>query len=171
MILVLPKIFDINEWFILISLFVVYVLFILLPRRLPKTITMMTYMFSFSLEKATDLILEYPPYVLYYLNDSTEFELFDFFTCFLYPAFGYLLLYFYDKWNIRGFSIFYYLMGWSIIAVLFEWITMKVRIFTYTGWTLFFSYTVHLIVVSLYVAFYHFVKYFFEKTKPESFIK
>lgn len=168
MMLVLPKDFDMNEWFILISLVILYTLFFLLPQRFPKTITMLIYMFSFSLEKEADLILEYPPYVLYYLNDSKQFELFDFLTCFLYPAFGYLLLYFYDKWNVRGISAFFYLMSWSIIAVLFEWITMKVGIFNYTGWTLFFSYAVYLIVVGLYAAFYHFVNFFFEKTKLES---
>lgn len=60
---------------------------------------------------------------------------------------GYLLLYFYDKWNVRGISIFFYIMSWSIIAVLFEWITMNARIFNYTGWTLFYSYTVYEVLV------------------------
>ncbi|WP_373229801.1 hypothetical protein [Cohnella sp.] len=168
-VLVLPNDFDMNEWIILVALIAVYALFFLLPQRFPKTITMLIYMFSISLEKATDLILEYPPYVLYYLNDSMEFELFDFLTCFLYPAFGYLMLYVYDKWNVRGITIFFYLMAWSIFAVLFEWMMMKVRIFNYTGWTLFHSYAVYLLVVGLYIAFFHFVKYFFKKTMKESF--
>lgn len=167
-VLILPQNFDMNEWFLVISLIVMYTIFILLPQRLPKTITMLIYMFSFALEKASDLILEYPPYVLYYLDDITGFELSDFLTCFLYPVFGYLLLYFYEKWNVRGIFTFFYLMSWSVFAILFEWIMMKVRIFNYTGWNLFYSFTVYLIVVGLYVVFYHFVKYFFEKTKAES---
>ncbi len=85
-ILTLPEKFDFNEWFILVSIIVIYTYIYLLQRRFPLPITIMMVVFSLALEKAADLIFEYPPYNFYYLNDKIEYELFDLFVCFLYPA-------------------------------------------------------------------------------------
>ncbi|HEY0826874.1 MAG TPA: hypothetical protein VGE40_02170 [Bacilli bacterium] len=160
-VLELPKNFDYNEWMIIISLIATYTFAFRLPKRFPQTITILIVLFSFSLEKSTDLILEYPPYTLYYLNDSTLFELSDFFTCFLYPVFGYILLHYYDKWNIRGISNFFFILAGSIFGTLFEWITVLAHVFEYTGWKLEYSFTVYLLVISLYIVFFNFVKKFF----------
>jgi hypothetical protein len=164
-VLILPQRFDLNEWFIVITLIVAYTVILRLPQRFPHTVTILIYLLSLTLEKTTDLVFEYPPYNLYYLNDVREYELFDFLVCFLYPASGYLMLYFYEKWNIYGISIFLYIMSWSIIAVGFEGLCALAGVFKYQGWKLMYSFPNYLIVISLYVMFFHFTKYLFMKTK------
>jgi hypothetical protein len=163
----LPKHFDFNEWIITISLIAIYTFAFRLPQRFPQTITILLALLSLSLEKMTDLILEYPPYALYHLNDSTHYELFDFLTCFLYPPFGYILLNYYDKWSIRGISNFFFILVGSILAVVYEWIMVLAHVFVYTGWKLEYSFTTYLLVISLYVVFFNFAKYYFYKNKLE----
>jgi hypothetical protein len=165
-ILAMPEQFNSNEWCLILSMIAVFAYIFWLPRRFPHTLTIVIVLFSLSLEKAADLILEYPPYSLYYLNDKPEYELFDLITCFLYPASGYLFLYYYDKWNIRNFKNFYYIVGWSIFAVLFEWITVITGVFVYQGWTLFYSFPVYLITICLYTWFFHYSKSILAKTNP-----
>jgi hypothetical protein len=164
-ILLLPEKFDFNEWFIIFSIIAALIWILLLPRRFPHTITTMMVLFSLALEKAADLILEYPPYTFYYLNDKIEYELFDFFVCFLYPAAAYIFIYFYDKWRVRGMYRFVYIMGWSIGAIAFEWITVLAGIFQYQEWKLIYSYPVYIISICLYILFYHFVRSLFANTK------
>ncbi|HEY0827344.1 MAG TPA: hypothetical protein VGE40_04570 [Bacilli bacterium] len=167
----LPQKFDFNEWFILAAMIVVCIYIPLLQKRfpIPIIIIIMMALFSLALEKAADLIFEYPPYNFYYLNDKIEYELFDLFVCFLYPASGYIFIYFYSKWNIRGLFVFLYALSWSVIAIGCEWISILARIFIYRDWNLLYSYPIYLISLYLYIVFYHFVLLHFSQEKKSQF--
>ncbi|TVY09086.1 hypothetical protein [Paenibacillus cremeus] len=160
----LPVSFDANEWFILSSLIITYGLMLLLPKRFPRTITILLFLFTTIIAKMFDLILATPPYDLYDINDTPGYELFDLFTWFLYPPFGYFLVYLYDRWHLNGIYKWFYILAFSMFSVGFEWLTNQFHVYQYNGWNVIYSLPIYLIVICFTLLYYHFIKWYFLKT-------
>jgi hypothetical protein len=77
MILYLPEKFDENEWTILIALIANILIFMFLPKKLPKEITPLIVLLSISFPKIMDHSMGVKPYNLYDLTDTNKYELFD----------------------------------------------------------------------------------------------
>lgn len=155
MILYLPEKFDENEWTILIALIANLLIFLFLPKKLPKEITPLIVLLSISFPKIMDHSMAVKPYNLYDITDTNRYELFDLLLYGVYPAFGYLFIYFID--HVKRFMLVLYMIGWSLFGTLFEWIFVKLHVFTYTGWKIVYSLPVYIIVLSLTFLFYSFL--------------
>ncbi|MFJ5714076.1 hypothetical protein [Neobacillus sp. NPDC093127] len=165
--LVFPEKFDSNEWFILISLIVSYTCIFILPRRFPYSVTLIMLLFSMAYAQIIDHILAGQSLDLYDINDVEKYELFDLITWFLYPPFGYIFVYFYDKWRVRSVGVFWYILLWAFIAMGEEVLSLKFHIFTYENWKLSYSFPVYLITLSIYLLFFVYIKGQFEKMKEK----
>jgi hypothetical protein len=155
MILYFPEKFDENEWTILIALVANILIFLFLPKKLPKEITPLIVLLSISFPKIMDHSMGVKPYNLYDLTDTNKYELFDLLLYGVYPAFGYLFVYFIDY--VKRFMLVLYMIGWSLFSTLFEWIFVKLHVFNYTGWRVVYSLPIYLVVLSLTFLFYHFL--------------
>ncbi len=149
--------FDHNEWFILVTLLLMIALLFRLPRRFPFSVSALIYVFCFAVSIATDLILGTPPLDLYDINDTPKYSMADFFTWNMYAPFGYLFLYVYDRFRIREISVLFYIVICAALAVGFEWLTVLAGIFHYKGWKLADSFPIYLLVLAMYVSFFHLV--------------
>ena len=163
--MLLPDKFDENEWFILLSLILTYSLIIKLPKRFPYTVTLLILFFGMGYVQVTDHILAGSSYNTYDINDFGSFELFDWIGWFIYPPFGYFFIYFFDKWSIRNKGIFWYILGWSFIAMLVEWISLQFHMFTYYSWKFSYSYPVYIFTLCIYLLFFLYIKSTFKKLK------
>ncbi|MCD9024110.1 hypothetical protein [Cohnella silvisoli] len=160
--------FDQNEWFILLSLLLLFALLFRLPRRFPFSVSILIYVFCFAISIMSDLILGTPPLDLYDINDTPKYSYADFLTWNLYPPFGYLFLYVYDRFRFREISVLFYIVFCALLAVGFEWLTVMAGIFKYKGWNLAHSFPTYLIVLASYVLFFHLVMYSFRKTRRKA---
>jgi hypothetical protein len=163
--LLLPKKFDQNEWFIIISFLLTYFMILKLPKRFPLTITLLILFFGMAYVQVTDHVLAGISYNLYDINDYGKYEWFDWIGWFIYPPFGYFFVYFFDKWAIRGLQIFWYIFAWSLIAMMVEWISLKFNMFKYYSWNFCFSYPVYLLTLCIYLLFYLYINSTFKKLK------
>lgn len=159
-----PLKFDSNEWFILASLFISIVIFIVLPKRFPHTLTILILLYCMFVPKLLDTIIGTKPFDFYDINDSPKYEIFDLLTWFTYIPFGYFFLYFYDKWHVTGFMILIYVVTWSGLAVGIEWLALKMDVFTFLKWQSIYSLPMYLVVQCSYILFFLQIKRFFFKT-------
>lgn len=163
-----PKQFDGNEWFIMISLVMMYAVIILLPKRFPHSITLIMMVFSMTYAHAIDHILAGTGIDLYDINDVEKYEWFDLIAWFLYPPFGYIFVYFFDKWAVRGIGIFWYILLWVFISMGVEFLSLKFHLFTFGKWNLAYSIPVYLITLCIYLLFFIFMKKSFIQLKMKA---
>ena len=154
----LPVSFDQNEWFVLISLIISTTIVIILPRRFPLSKIILLFLFSAVVARLSDHLLAGPNSNLYNLMDTNTLDLFDMLTYFLYMPFVYFFIYFYDKWKLRGYSIFLYIVGSVLAGTVYEWITSYFNVFNYHGWKVYYSFTVYLAIQPLTILFYELLR-------------
>ncbi|MBD0380535.1 hypothetical protein [Paenibacillus sedimenti] len=157
MILFLPIHFDANEGFITIVSIVLLLLFIALPKRIPMPVALLIMIFNSYLGRATDNILASPaPYDLYDTMDTHSYDLFDLLLYSLpYPLQGYLYVYFYDKFRLRGAYQAIHIIIWSVASIIFEAIGVWLSVFKYHGWHLSYSFPVYLLTFCLNSLLFH----------------
>ncbi len=155
--MMLPQRFDENEWFVIIVTLLSYSVLLLIPKHLPKSIMIMVMLFSSTVARLFDHLLSSPKLNLYDLMDAPKYEVFDLLTYLLYPPFAYVFIYLFNKLKIRGFWIVLYILLWSIVGTMFEWLTVIFGIFNYNNWKLSYSFTVYLIVQSLTLLFFQYL--------------
>jgi hypothetical protein len=123
-------------------------------------------LFNVFLGQTVDYILAVPPYDLYDINDSKQYELFDGILYFLlYPPTAYLVIYFYIKWRIKGVYIIAYIVGWALITTSLEWIATLFGVFKYNGWKLIYSAPVYIAVYTLNILVLQFAQHFLPRKK------
>lgn len=165
MILFPPDRFNVNEWFIIIVILTVLSCMWMLPRRFPPSMVLLTSLVPLLFAKVFDSILLLPPFEMYYVNDIKQVEWFDLLLYLMYLPFGYLFLYAYDWFRPKPVSTVAILTVTSLLAVLFEWVTVKVGVFYYTGWKIYYSLPVYITVQSLYIILFERMKSEYIRTK------
>jgi hypothetical protein len=115
-----------------------------------------------------DFQLSQPPFDLYYANDTKNYGVMDLGNFLLYLPFSYLFAYLFDKWRIRGVITIFYIVGWTLVGIGYESLTVHFHVFTYTGWELKYSFMVYFIVQSCHVWCYHLVKRRYIRTKSQT---
>jgi hypothetical protein len=151
-----PERFDINDWFILISLVVSLTIVFMLPKRFsPVSITVFA-VCSVFISQTVDSLVAVKPFDLYDVNDSPKYEVMDVVIYYFnYPIYAYLFFYLYDKWKLKGIYRILYLIGFSLLSVFFEWLADHFHVFTYKGWKLWYSPFVYLGTYILYILNFH----------------
>ncbi|MDQ0860445.1 hypothetical protein [Bacillus sp. V2I10] len=160
-----------NELYIVITLFTALWISVKLPKIFPPAITLLIFTFSAFIALTADHILDLPPYDIYDVNDSPEFEVWDFIYYSMYGFFGSFFLYLYQQWRIRGMITIVYIILWSMFSVFYEWVAVLVGIFDFSkGYKMEYSFPVYLFIQTFFIIFFHFVLKEYDKLKEKSSI-
>ncbi|MBB6446068.1 hypothetical protein [Bacillus benzoevorans] len=156
----IPKELNVNEWFVILSIVATYPIFFLLKRNMPVSMMILIVLFSATIARITDHVLSGPPLDLYDVMDSANYDLFDILYYLLYGPFAYLFLYIYEKFVIKGVKLFLYIVALSILSVVYERITVWFGVFTFKEWRSVYSFPVYLLIQSLTIWYYRFLRKF-----------
>jgi len=160
MILYPPERFDANEWFVLISVVLVFTVSFLLPRRLSAVDITATVVFNLYLSQSVDSMIAVAPFDLYDVSDSSKYEMLDIVIYFfLYPPVAYLFLHFYDRMEKSVGRLVLYVLGWSLFTTFLEWLSVQYRVFAYKGWHIAFSPLVYIGVYVLNIMVLHLTRH------------
>jgi len=152
----LPKHFDENEWTIIVGIFLSTLLW-RLPKKIPTEITILIVLFSMAVPKIMDHLIASVSPNLYQITDSEKYELFDLLLDIVYIPFGYLCIYVYEIWKPKKLKLVFYIFLWSVLAVCFEFVMVKVHVFTYRGWRLAYSFPIYITVITIALSLYVFL--------------
>lgn len=129
-----------------------------LPRRLTISLTVLVCLFAIFIASLFDHLLATSITDYYNIMDSGKYEFFDYLLYLLYAPFAYLFVYLYEEWNLKGYGILLYILVWSIVGTIFEWISHLFYVFNYKGWKIGYSFTVYLIIQPLTLLYFKFLK-------------
>lgn len=155
----LPKQFDQNEWFIIISFGVLVLLLIFIPKKFPTSITILLITFSMAVARVIDHLLAGPSINFYDVLDSGKYELFDILCYVPYAPFAYIFVYMYDYWKIKGIYTSLYILIVSLFGIGFEWLTTTplIDFFKYHNWKIIYSLPIYLAIQPITLLFYHLI--------------
>jgi hypothetical protein len=143
----LPKQFDANELFIIISTVISWALMFKVPRHISVVTVNIIWTFNVFLALLADITISVKPNDFYYTIDHYQHELFDVILHFItYPTLSYFVVNFNQQFKPMGKMLLLYIIFWAGIAVVLEWISLQFHVFTYTGWKLYLSFLVYLVV-------------------------
>lgn len=163
MILPLPEKFDANEIFIIVSTVISLFLVYKLPRRLSAVTIIIIWTFNVFLALLADITIGIKPYNFYSTIDHTKHELFDVLLQFVtYPTLPYFVVNFYQFKKPKGLMGLFYIIFWAVVAISIEWVSVKFHVFTYTGWKLYLSFFVYIVVFAANIWLSNFI----EKRNP-----
>jgi phosphatidylglycerophosphate synthase len=161
-----PKEFDQNEWFIIISALALLFLLYKKPKRFSWSITILLLFFTVSVARVADHLLAGPHKDFYDIMDTGKYELFDLFSYIPYAPFGYVFIYIYDKFQLKGMLLLFYIICCSVGSSAFEYMisTPYIHFLHYKNWNAIISFPVYLVVQPLTILFFHFIKSIYEKS-------
>ncbi|RAP76018.1 hypothetical protein [Paenibacillus montanisoli] len=154
-----------NVLFTSACLIVAYTIIWRLRKALPASVSMIMMLFSLDLAFSLDNTLGLPPFDFYNTNIIPSFNGPDALTLLLYPAFGFLFTYFYYRFRISGVAITGYILLWAVLGVCFEALNVQFDVFQYKGWRLTYSFYIYLLVQTLMVLMYNFIRETFVRAK------
>ncbi|TCP31522.1 hypothetical protein EV207_1029 [Scopulibacillus darangshiensis] len=147
-----------NVWFILITIVVMYTLQLLLPKRFALFQSVLFTLAGITFVIIFDNTICVPPFDYYDINKYSSFELMDFLAYAMYGPISYLYIYFYDKFQVKGYYNLIYILLWTVLAILAEYVAVVMGVYHYKhGYTILFSIPVYLFVQSLNTVLYHVV--------------
>jgi len=151
--------FNTNEWFIIISLIVLNIIMIVAPKIFPFLQGIAHYMYGAFIAMFFDHAISVPPWDLYDINDSSAYEIMDFFTYLIYGCYSYLYAYLYKKLQIKRYMHFPYIFAWAVFSFFIEWVGVQVGMFHYDkGYRMYWSVPIYLFVQSLHIIYYHLIR-------------
>ncbi|WNF22551.1 hypothetical protein [Mesobacillus jeotgali] len=159
--------FNANEWFVIISMIVMNLAIWFVPKLFSKLESVGYYIFGIYIGLFYDHTLSIKPWDFYDVNDNSSYQFIDFMSYIMYGPYGYFFLYFYAKWNINKLRIIPYILIWSAISMLLEWIGLKVGLFHFDkGYKMHWSFPIYLLSQTMIILFYH-LSTIYEKTGNE----
>ncbi|WP_067621474.1 hypothetical protein [Alicyclobacillus acidiphilus] len=151
--------FNQNEWTVMIGLCVGLVLIYLLPRRFSRKLSIVFFMCGVTCGFLFDHVISVMPVSFYDVNDTSQFQIMDFISYWMYGPISYLFFYVYDRFHVKPkFSPIYILCS-ALISTCCEWAAVKIGIFHYDhGYKLQVSFVIYLLVQSTWVRFFYLMK-------------
>lgn len=148
--------FNENEWFVIISMIVMNLAIWFAPKLFSKLESVGYYIFGIYIGLFYDHTLSIKPWDFYDVNDNSSYQFIDFMSYIMYGPYGYFFLYFYVRWNIKSIRIIPYILIWSAISMLLEWIGLKVGLFHFDkGYKMYWSFPIYLLSQTMIIFFYH----------------
>ncbi|MGX6445807.1 hypothetical protein ACWM35_21530 [Neobacillus sp. K501] len=164
--------FDWNECFMIVTSIIAFSIMLLLRKHFHNITFIIIWIYSVAFVQTVDYFLAASPFRVYYCADNITYEPAGaMIHLFLYPAFSFIFLFFYDRWNISGKNLILYLLVWDIFSIFFEWLNVINGVFTYTSWHIYYSIFVYPVSSLLLIKVYLFVKTQLMKPIPASPIK
>jgi len=158
----LPVEFNENEWFVLIACVLSYAVLFLLPKKIPNSLAVLIFVYSFCVARLYDTLIASPWVDFYDIMDTGKYDLFDIILYLLYAPFGYFFIYGYETFNVKGYGIILYILLWSVLGTGFEYVNVIFDVFQYKNWRLQYSFTVYFITQAGTIALYAFLKKMYE---------
>jgi glucan phosphoethanolaminetransferase (alkaline phosphatase superfamily) len=151
--------FDKNEIYILVMIVITYMAFFLLPKRLPRTITILFLVWGFASSTLFDFTIGGGLLDFYKVNDSNRYELFDLLTYILFATFGYFFVYFYEWLGINKKRFIFYVLGWTLVGLGMEKVSIWLGVTQYQhGYKIPYSLAVFLLVQTTTGLYYELIK-------------
>jgi hypothetical protein len=123
--------------FSIISVIFFNLIAILIPKQLTKHEIYTTSLFAFAMSSTTDLLLADKYHLYSYFDKGVQYM--DIVTMVgIYPAMNTIFLNLFP-FNKKLVVKIFYIVGWTIFAIAYEWIAEKTAFFNYTGWKLWYS--------------------------------
>ncbi|GLB60823.1 hypothetical protein [Cytobacillus sp. NCCP-133] len=155
MVTVYERAFDWNEWFVIVSLFGLIIIW-----KLPKILSPLegTAHFLYGMLVVTfyDHTISIKPWDFFDVNDSSAFQFMDFLSYITYGPYAYIFIYLYKKLEIKGYKNLLYVSAWSLFSLLMELLSLKAGVYHYDkGYSMFWSFPIYLIAQIVQIFFYH----------------
>lgn len=148
--------FDYNEWFVVITAVVCLILFLSIKKRLPSSVIVIIWLSAALYIEVLDYFLAARPFDLYDFLDGPEYQpSLAIIHFFIIPPLCVLLLHFYDKWKLRGIRLFLYLLCWTGVSVLYEWLCLKNGVLHYNDWNLLYSIPTYPVTCLIFIWIFH----------------
>lgn len=149
-----------NDYFILVLIVIAYGVLFFLPKMFKDSrVTFLLLLFGIAWATFFDNTIGAPPFDFYDIMDGPKYTVMDLCAYFVYGPFGYLFIYFHEKYALKGKGTLFYILTWTIFAALFEWINVKNGVFTYKeGYHLTYSVPIYLTVQTILIYFYRYIK-------------
>jgi hypothetical protein len=163
--LVPPEKFDANEWFIVGCLAAGWFSVWRMGKHFPRSMLILLLAGGLMSALCVDLVLGAPPLDYYDINDTSKVDLFDLLLYAVYPPFGVLFLYVYNRLRIQGPFNLAYILLCSGFGLLIEWGAEATGVFIYKGWSIWYSFTIYLLVQSGYIALYRIIGKWYSLTR------
>ncbi|WP_319005799.1 CBO0543 family protein [Metabacillus niabensis] len=96
-----------------------------------------TSLFSTVLQLITDIYLEFKYNFYWYFSPGVDYITL-WVVFWIYPSVNILFLNFYPT-NKKFSTSVYYILGWTLFALVYEWVAVNYGFFQYNGWKLWYS--------------------------------
>jgi hypothetical protein len=151
--------FDKNEIWILILLVITFIIVKLLPKRLPRKITLLSFLWGIASGMLFDFTIGGGLLDFYKVNDTHNYGIFDFLYYFLFAPFSYFFIYFYETLRVNKKSFIWYVLGWSTLGLGMNWLLAKLDIIHFQhGYELPYSFSVFLFIQTITVLYFELIK-------------
>lgn len=151
--------FNKNEIYVLVLLVIAYSAFFLMPKILPRHITILFFLWGFASSTLFDFTIGGGLLDFYKVNDSNSYELTDLLTYFLFAPFSYFFVYFYERFRVRRIGFIIYVAAWSFMGLAMERVSTWMGVTHYqNGYQLHYSLIVFLVVQTTTALYYLWVK-------------
>lgn len=164
----LPKNFDENEWFFIISLLIFIGVYFLLQKKFNASITILLFIFGAVVARIADKLLASPKTNYYDVVDTGKYELFDLISYPLYSFSSYFFIYIYSHFQFKRSGLILYIIFSSIGGIAYEYLGSYFKYFKYDEWNVFYSFSVYLIVQPLTILFFHGLTYLHKIKRQQS---
>ncbi|MDP4147326.1 MAG: hypothetical protein Q8936_23120 [Bacillota bacterium] len=151
--------FDKNEWFIIVMIITSTFIIYKLPKRLPTSILIISLTWGFAASLFWDFTIGGGVFNYYKVNDSEQYCLFDLFSYLMFAPFGYLFIYFYETLCITSRTLIFYILSWTVISVVLEWVSVIFGVFQYeNGYKIIYSIPIYLTTQTITALYYELLK-------------
>lgn len=153
--IVYDRYFNKNEWFVIIALLSGLILTWKFRKGLPVKEALVYFLYSVFIGMLFDHTISIYPFDFYDVNDNSSYQFMDFLTYFMYGPYGYLLIYFYNRFKVKLKYTPLYILLWASIAITAEYIAYKLGVYHYkNGYRIYYSFPIYLLTISLQVCSY-----------------
>ena len=157
--------FNENELFVLCSILVMNLAIWFAPKIFTKLEAIGYYIFGIYIGLFYDHTISIKPWDFYDVNDNSSYQFIDFLSYIMYGPYSYFFVYFFVKLKIKGLRTILYILIWSSLSLLLEWVGLKVGLFHFDkGYRMYWSFPIYLLSQSMMIIYYHLV---LRNQKPE----
>jgi len=118
-----------------------------MPKRISFFEMYTTSLFSTVLQLITDIYLEFKFNLYWYFNPGIDYITL-WVVFWIYPSVNIIFLNFYPASKKFSTSL-YYILGWTLFALAYEWTALNTGFFHYNGWKLWYSALIYPVLYSL----------------------
>lgn len=147
--------FNLNEWFILLTGTVVFLLVYLMPKQFTRVQTLTMLLIGFYLGCTFDETFGIGPFNYYDINNTSFMELWDVLTYVMFSPFAYFFVYGYSNVKKSRTAYFFYISVWALGAILLEALAWHAGVYHYlNGYRQYYSLPFYLLALTVTMIYY-----------------